>query len=107
MPVKDATFEVRDICPVRTEEARPLDLVFRIPLSPEGEALAAFDCAAALRTGAGGEARQNGENIAGGWPLRIAWPTNLQSATLRTGIGIGEWKTLSRHEPVSRSTIWN
>jgi hypothetical protein len=107
VPLKDTTFEVREICPVRTGDTRPLDLVFRIPVAPTGEALVAFDCEAALETGGGGEARQNGESFAGNWPVQIAWPTNLQTATIRIGLGVGEWRTLSRHEPVSRSTIWN
>ncbi len=106
-PIADATFEVRDICPVDGEDNRQLDVVFRVPGHPDGSPVAAFRCEQALREGAGGEARRNGVRMEDGWPLRLAWPTNLQTATLRAAFGTGEWKTLSRHEPFSASTIWN
>lgn len=105
-PIRNAAFQVRDISPVRHEDDRQLDLVFRLPATlPDGK-LAGFDVPTALRVGGGGEVRQAGERLAGGWPIRVAWPRNERKATVRLAVGTGDWRLLSHHEPLSASTIW-
>lgn len=105
--VKHTTFKIVDICPVmRSEDRRPLDVIFRCPSLPDTPNLVGIECDSAFEITGSGDVLQDGERVADAKPIQISWPPDLRTANLRAVFGIGEWKTLSRHEPVSRSTTW-
>jgi hypothetical protein len=107
-PVTQASFKVVDICPVNREEGRrPLDVIFRLSYLSNNTSLGGIESDSAFEITGAGDVLRDGQRLAGGKPIQISWPTDLRTADLRGAFGIGEWKTLSRHEPVTRSTILN
>jgi serine/threonine protein kinase len=105
-PVEQTTFAVQDICEVRDHpEERQKDMIFRFRQVPKSASGPLFEFIPAAASGAGGAALQEGRELDGGWPVRVAWPRELNFCTVRIGFALAEWKPLVRFEPISGSSI--
>jgi hypothetical protein len=105
-PLGQTTFAVQDICEVRDHpEESQKDMIFRFTQVPKSASGPLFEFIPAAASGAGGETLQEGRELDGGWPVRVAWPRKLSSSSVRVGFAVAEWKTLVRFEPSSGSSI--
>ena len=103
-PVKGTTFGVQDICEIRDDPAeRQKDMVFRFSSLPEGVTGPLFQLDPPAASGAGGGTVQDGGELVGAWPIRVAWPREIKTCKVRVGFGLAGWQIVARHEPLSRS----
>jgi predicted Ser/Thr protein kinase len=91
-------FEVRNPGRITTPNLREKDFIFQFTGLPEGALPLVIECNPGSAYVTSGEALRDGQSIADGRPVRLAWPERVDEVTMRLGVAFKPWRSIGIYD---------
>lgn len=94
-PLPNAAFDIQGPAEMLGNDRPRTKFAFKVTGTPWAMETATYESTPSGGISAGGTVWQNGEKIAGGWPLVAAWSQLTNKATLRFGLRFDTWRPVA------------
>ncbi len=106
-PIENVTFEIQGPGEMQGADRLRSKFAFKVTDWPSIMETASYDFVPAAGVSAGGSVWQNGEKLAGAWPIRVSWAYATNRATLRFGFRYDPWRTIAAQSMKDPSRSFN
>lgn len=98
-PLSNAVIDIQGPAIMLGNDRPRTKFAFKVTDSTRAMETAAYEFEPSAGVSAGGEVWQNGEKVAGGWPMVAAWTHVTNQATLRFGLRFDTWRNVAVFTP--------
>lgn len=98
IPITNVSYEIRNGPQNTGLDRKYTDILMRMSELPEGASGPWIETDPEAGSSGGGETRVNGRRLVDVRHLRFAWKDEVKAVTLRVGVGMGNWRTVSTYD---------
>lgn len=104
-PLADQRIEVTGLGEATGPNAQLKNLILRYQHLPEGASFPSIEFVPPAAYSGGGRVRLEDQPLAGSLPVRVAFPADLRTATMRVGLDWEPWQLSMTHDPRAQSSV--
>jgi predicted Ser/Thr protein kinase len=101
--ITDTAISVRHVGRALSTGTVNKDMILRLAGLPNGASGPVLEFDPPAGASVGGEVLWDGKILVNGWPARVAWPAESRSGTVRVGLGLEPWRTVTTHHLSGRT----